>query len=569
MCGIIGYLSVDGTNATEKVINGLNTLEYRGYDSAGVGLMLSKGGVKVIKDVGKVKEVLKNIGEHSTIAIGHTRWATHGNVSKENAHPHCDCNQEVTIVHNGVLSNFIDLRKQLEERGHRFSSETDSEVIAHLLEEGLKEGKDVENALIHTQQKLQGSYAVIAMINGKPGLYCMKHKSPLVIGRRGNNLMAASDVSSLINEAEEVFFPDDGAIIIITPEKQYVIQHNTRKQISWEKLSAEKDAVDKCGYPHFMLKEIFEQETIAAKPKNTERLSMFINTVEKGEFLDLIGCGTSYHALLFLAQQLRKRGVHAQAFIASEYPYSGKPGEKVIALSQSGETADVLSAVEHAKHHNSKICGITNVPHSSLTRKCDVVQYLDAGLELGVAATKTYTSQLMLFLHLLGETHFQEAIKEGLSKEAQTKEIAKLLSNQEHLFYLGRGDSFSIACEGALKIKEISYIHAEAYAGGEMKHGPISLIEPGRWVVAIAPNDETAEHMLGNIKEVMARGANVLALTNNQAISDVATQTVWLEKQPYALSYSVVLQLIAYYTAVFRGYDPDRPRNLAKSVTVE
>ncbi len=553
MCGIIGFF---GPNAVEKVKEGLKTLEYRGYDSAGIA-WVEEGQLFVKKDVGYVEHVLKDVKAEAQLAIGHTRWATHGKVSANNAHPHTDCKNTIAVVHNGVLTNYAQIKAKLKEKGHVFKSDTDTEVIAHLIEEELKTTPDFKEAFKRGVKQLRGSYAILAISKEGNILAFARNQSPLIVGKGKEGIGVASDVNAL-TWANAFWFLEDGDI-------GFVSNGQVEGPAKWEMRSISLVETSKKGFPHFMLKEIYEQKELDTKVQGIEPLATFLEKIDKEE-LDIIACGTSYHAGLYLSYLLRRKGKKANAYIASEYRFLKPPAPYVLAISQSGETADVLRAVEYAKGKGCKeIHAVINAPNTTLHRLADNVSEMGAGPEFGVAATKTFLAQLRLFLRANNiSLPISNAVEQALEYEEKIKELAKELAKVEHVFYIGRGLSYPLAMEGALKFKEITYIHAEAYPGGELKHGPISLIEEGVWVVAITPGDETREYMEGNIEEVSSRGAKVISIGEVKGDIDIK-----LDDNMFPYAHTVVLQLLAYHTSVYKGLNPDKPRNLAKSVTVE
>ncbi len=579
MCGIIGY--VGNRRASEVINEGLRTLEYRGYDSVGIAISTQEK-IELRKDKGMFHEVSTSQNFTSiegNAGIGHTRWATHGVPCRENAHPHSDCSNSISIAHNGVIENYQQLREELKSRGHQFSSETDSEIIAHLVEEEKKSGKETFPAFLSALQKLQGSYAVALLSRGENRIYVGRKNSPLVIGLGKNENFAASDITAMLAHTKEFVPLGELEAAALGPDsiKFYSLDgKEIQKQsmvVDWSAEMAEKG-----GYPHFMLKEIHEQKHSIGESLSTN-VSKAHQLISSAKKLHITACGTSYHAALmfkFLSQ--KHLGKSCDASIASEYPFIANPDSEtlVIAISQSGETADTMRALEYAKENGAKILALTNVVGSSITRIADEVVFLNSGPEVSVAATKTFTSQLaVVYCLLFPEKDFSEIpklIESSLQKEEEIRNTVSKLINRHNFFFLGRGLSVPIAMEGALKFKEISYRHAEAYPGGELKHGPLSLIEEGVPVIALAPADESVFKMLGNIKEVRARGGFVISFTNSKEIekeSDVSIQIPETDPLLYPFATVIPLQLLAYHASVARGINPDRPRNLAKSVTVE
>lgn len=578
MCGIIGYIG--SRKASEVLTEGLKRLEYRGYDSVGIAVVNEKQ-LELRKDKGMVEEVssaLQFTTIEGNIGIGHTRWATHGTVCRENSHPHFNTKKTIVAVHNGVVENFIRLRDELKENGHEFVSDTDSELIPHLLEENHKT-QPLHRAFMKTVRQLEGSYAIVALSteDTEERLLLARRNSPLIIGIGKGEMFCASDIPAMLPYTKTFVPLQEGDVAILTRHGYKVYDskgsETSRKQITvdWDIELAQKG-----GYPHFMLKEIFDQqhfinESLASEVEEAKSL------IDKHERIDIIAAGTSYHAGLLLSYLLAEKGKTAQAFIASDYPFVAKPDRKtlIVAISQSGETADVLQAMRYAE--KSRKIALTNTVGSTITRISDTTVYLNAGPEIGVAATKTFTAQLAVISKLIyGKEKLDklsETIGEMLEAENHVKEIAAKLAGKEHAFFIARGKNVPIAYEGSLKFKEITYIHSEAYPGGELKHGTLSLITDGIPVIALAPKDEALQKLFGNIKEAKARGALVISLTNDDDVKKESDFTIELPKDldpvlhPFALI--VPLQLLAYHVSVLKGINPDRPRNLAKSVTVE
>lgn len=597
MCGIIGYVGY--RNARDVVLEGLKRLEYRGYDSAGIGILAEK--LLVYKEVGDIKnleEVLPEI--NSNIAIGHTRWATHGKVSKENAHPHLSCNGKIAVAHNGIIENFKELKEELEINGHEFKSETDTEVIAHLIEENYK--NNLEEAVLDAIKKLKGSYAVIVISEDEPNkIVGARNESPLVIGIGENENFIASDIPAFLKYTKRVKYLNDGEICILTNSLVKIMDlygnviEREEKLVDWNIEEAEKG-----GFPHYMLKEIYEQphcitETLRGRILEVEpwiKLEVDLDDVDE---ITLVACGTSYYACMAGKYILEKlAGISANVELSSEYRYFGKKKGIVLAITQSGETADTLAALREAKKHGCRTMVITNVVGSSATRIADDVILTRAGPEIGVAATKTFTAQLItLFLLALSIgmkngymgaaevqnyiSHFRKlpsAIREVLECSDEIKKIAEKIKDRHTVFFIGRGINYPIALEGALKLKEISYIHAEGFAAGELKHGPFALLTEETPVVAIVTKDTTYEKMLGNIGEIKARSSPVIAIAekDDEEIEKFADDVIRFSPMPSLLSsipIAVILQLLAYHTANLRQCPIDKPRNLAKSVTVE
>ena len=579
MCGIIGYIG--NQKAAEILLEGLKRLEYRGYDSVGMAVLDEK--IEVRKDKGTIDEVAENldfISLKGNIAIGHSRWATHGAPCKVNAHPHEDSGGNVVLVHNGVIENYKELKEELKNAGHEFKSETDSEVIAHLIEENLKKNKTLD-AVRKAISRLKGSYALAILIaKDKDKVYVARKGSPLILGIGQGEMFCASDIPAMLKHTKTFVPLEDGDYGFIAKHGYEIFDISSGEKVERKQITVDwnLEMAEKGGYPHFMLKEINDQrhfihETMATDVSEARKL------IDKYKNVDVIACGTSYHAGLLLSHLLSMQGKRAQTFIASDYSFVGQPNDDtiVIAITQSGETADVLQAVKFAKKNNSKIIAITNTVGSSITRESDAVVYLNVGPEIGVAATKTFMAQLAVaYMLTVGKERLADVpniIEKMLGTENEIKKIAYELKDKEDVFFLGRGINVPIAYEGSLKFKEISYIHSEAYPGGELKHGTLSLIVDGVPIVVLAPDDNSASKMLGNLKETKARGALVISLTNNKEIASESDYVIDLPRledpllYPFALI--VPLQLLAYHISVIKGNNPDKPRNLAKSVTVE
>lgn len=607
MCGIVGYLG--NYPAVPILVQGLERLEYRGYDSAGIAV-LQEGKLIVEKSVGKLgalKSRLNGEMSEACIGIGHTRWATHGRPSDINAHPHLDCSGNFAVVHNGIIENYQELRLQLTAAGHRFVSETDTEVLAHLVEHFYQ--GDLFKAVLKMLPVLRGSYAFVATSSHHPEeLVAVRQDSPLVVGLSQGATYLASDIPALLPYTRDTYILEDGEIAWIKPHGATIYDSNgySKKKkifhVAWDLQAAEKG-----GYDHFMLKEIHEQpkalrDTLKGRllPGGQVRLdgiNMTDGVAASIEKASIIACGTAHYAGMvgkYLFERLLRLPV--EDGVASEFRYRDPIlNEKSLGLviSQSGETADTLASLREAKRQKAHTLAITNVVGSSVAREAEHVLYTWAGPEIAVASTKAYVTQvacLYLLALYLAEKRGQEApwkeklgeglealpgyVEEVLKLEPGIKDLAKKMARHEHAFFIGRGLDYAVSLEGSLKLKEISYLHAEAYAAGELKHGTLALIEEGTPVVALATQTTLMEKMLSNIKEVKARGAWVLAVTQtgNNAIAQEADAVLYLPRVPDLLAPIVTvvpLQLLAYYTAVVRGCDVDKPRNLAKSVTVE
>ena len=607
MCGIFGCLLKDG-NAAPIIHSALHRLEYRGYDSVGEAT-LHEGRIFIKKDAGKIDEVHKilNLDDlPGRIGIGHTRWATHGAPSRINAHPHTDCKEQIAVVHNGIIENYAELKMELEAEGHVFKSKTDTEVISHLVENGLKSGLGLVEAVREAVKRLEGSFALAVISTFEPDkIVCARKESPLVLGISENGVYCASDIPAFLPLTNRVVVVNDGELVVLS-DKGYEIRRiadgatvlREPELVDWTPEMAEKQ-----GFPHFMLKEIHEQplclrNTLRLQEQYLELMTTFLDRATE---VFLVACGTSYHACLAASYMFSKLAfLPTHPVIASEfierYGKAVNIDSTILAVSQSGETADTLAAVDWARQRAATILGLTNVIGSTLTRISRVYIGQQSGPEIGVAATKTFTSQLSVLAQLAlrlakkrGKvSHVEiEYLEEKLMRipdivekviensEEKVKQLAKKYKDKQTFFFLGRGISTATAMEGRLKLMEIAYVPSIAYPAGESKHGPISLIEPGFPVVFICPHDETRKTLIGNIMEMKARKAQIIAIIEegDEEIKELADDYIEIvEGVPEVLSpipYVVPLQLFAYYMAVEKGYDPDKPRNLAKSVTVK
>ncbi|HET6515472.1 MAG TPA: glutamine--fructose-6-phosphate transaminase (isomerizing) [Thermodesulfovibrionales bacterium] len=610
MCGIVGY--VGKRDAVPVLIDSLKRLEYRGYDSAGIAFRNGKG-IEIWKTKGKINDlqmILPNPVYGARIGLGHTRWATHGAPSTRNAHPHSAGG--VTVVHNGIIENYRELRSGLIAEGCAFSSDTDTEVVPHLISKNLGAGLSLKDAIQRTISSLRGTFALGIISEADPdALFAVRQGSPLVIGFGEDEFFFASDIPAILPYSRRVMFLENGHLCVLRPgglELECVLDRNEKIsvedriiEIDWTSSMAEKE-----GYDHFMLKEIYEQprtvkETFTEWVKDPQRLldasGLPLEITLGLRRLQIVACGTSWHAALIgkhLIESLAR--VPVDIDIASEYRYRKPIVEKgtiLMSITQSGETADTLAAQREAKHRGATTLTICNVVGSSSSREADSVLYTRAGPEIGVASTKAFTAQITALYLLavalamrkgklsLGETNNLKAqfalipnlIDEALKKDGEIKELARSLIYAKSFLYLGRGINYPIALEGALKLKEVSYIHAEGYPAGEMKHGPIALIDEGMPVVVVAPKDDLFEKILSNIEEVKARGGRVIAVSDDaESLAHKADNVIAVPATHHTLSPLVniiPLQLLAYHVAVLRGCNVDQPRNLAKSVTVE
>ncbi len=607
MCGITGYIGKK--EGLPIVFGNLKKMEYRGYDSAGVAFFVNQGGnfdVQVIKKPGKInileKELVGAKSLPATAAIAHSRWATHGVPNEVNAHPHSDCRREIFLVHNGILENYLDLKAGLMKKGHRFHSQTDTEVFPHLIEEELKTEKDFGRAFEKSLQKVVGAYALAVVYKNEPTkLFIARLGSPLVVGVGKNEYYVASDPTALAGLVKKVIYLKDGqrgslslAGMDIGPARPKI-----------ERLEIDLEKAQKGNFPHFMLKEIFEgPEVVQAALRgrlSAERglvklggLESVAKKLKRIKKIDIISCGTSYYSGLvgeLLFEELAD--LPAEVSIASEYRYRKYPVKKdsaALFISQSGETADTLAALKKANSHNLLTLGIVNVVGSSIARDTVAGVYNHAGPEIGVASTKAFLSQLgvlsLISLYLSGKKTggnkelmqelavLPDKIRQVLKQSDAIKKLAKKYLNHDNFLYLGRGYNYPAALEGALKIKEISYVHAEGYAGGEMKHGPIALIDKNFPTVALATQNRVYEKMISNLQEIKARSGPILAIATvgDKSIKKIADDVIYVPRTAEQLEPMlniVPLQLFAYHFGVLRGHDVDKPRNLAKSVTVE
>lgn len=609
MCGIVGYIGPK--EAVPILVEGLEKLEYRGYDSAGVAVA-SNGSIEIFKKEGKLRALKDDINGQiysANVGIGHTRWATHGRPSDENAHPHTDCTGKIAVVHNGIIENYLHLREWLQSQGHVFISETDTEVLPHLIEE-YYEG-DLLEAVLKATSKLEGSFALAVVSSHEPNkLVAVRQDSPLVVGLGEGEYFLASDIPALLRHTRFTYILNDGEIAVLEPHRVRVMDRQRNKinkkvfEVKWEAEQAEKG-----GYDHFMLKEIHEQpkalrNTLSGRiaPDNSrvnlDEVKITPEEIRGLKKIFITACGTAYHAGFvgkYVIEKIARLPVEVD--IASEFRYRNpiiEPGTLVIIISQSGETADTLAALREARRQGAYVIAVTNVVGSSVSREADDVIYTLAGPEIAVASTKAYTTQLasmyLIALHLAtvrgtiapGELGRILAEMKKLDAKAQLlvdnldeiRDFANKISSSRSLFYIGRGLDYAVAMEGSLKLKEISYIHAEAYAAGELKHGTLALIEDNVPVVALCTQKELYDKTASNIQEVNARGASVLTLAMEgfKEVEQVSDKTVYIPETHPLLApiLSVIpLQLLAYHTAVARGCDVDKPRNLAKSVTVE
>jgi glucosamine--fructose-6-phosphate aminotransferase (isomerizing) len=607
MCGIVGY--VGDKKASTILINGLQKLEYRGYDSAGISTIENKG-ISCMKTQGRVNKLydIEGINElKGTIGIAHTRWATHGKPSNINAHPHMNNDRTISVVHNGIIENYNELKEKLIEEGYKFISETDTEVIPHLVDKYYKEEKNLLKAVFNTCKELQGSYAIEVIAKDNPDRIIVARKdSPMVIGISGNEKFVASDIPAVMEYTKDFYLIDDREIVELTKNSIRFFDKNLKeinKKI--EKIEWDSNAGSKDGYEDYMLKEISEQpravrETIGSRVKKGKKCEFveldfnkaFLKSINK---IKMVACGTAMYAGLVAEKAFEEiLRIETEVIAASEFRYGDPIIDEhtlVIFISQSGETADTIAALKLAKSKKSKTIAVTNVIGSSITREADYTIYTHAGPEIAVASTKAYTSQVVLleilaiyFAEILeinnNETEIlkdeilelPEKVENALDLNEQVKKIAKEIYKQKDIFFIGRGIDYAVTIEAGLKIKEVSYIHSDAYPAGELKHGAIALMEKGVNVVAIINDENVLEKTLSNVQEVITRGANVIVVTNQDMSKYSMKNIIQVPKTKRLLSpiVSIIpLQLLAYYVAKNKNLDVDKPRNLAKSVTVE
>ena len=610
MCGIVGYIGFN--QASDFLLDGMAKLEYRGYDSAGIAIIGAENAIKIQKKVGRLanlEAIVKADPNEGTVGIGHTRWATHGRPSDMNAHPHSSEDGKFAVVHNGIIENYMPLKEELIEKGYHFKSETDTEVVAHLLED-MYDG-DFVSTVRRMLARVDGAYALEIICADEPDkIICTKKENPLVIGLGKGENFVASDIPAIINYTRDTYILSDGELAIVTRDNVSVFDREGNAidkevfHVSWNAEAAEKG-----GYEHFMLKEIHDQPKAVrdtfgthisedGKTVHFEELNWTADDVAAFNKILIVACGTAYHAGLVTKQYIENLArIPVSVEIASEYRYSNPLTDDktlCIVISQSGETSDTLAALKEAKRHGAKSLAITNVVGSSISREADNTVYTWAGPEISVASTKAYTTQLvagLLFAVYLGQLNgkmdpalgaeilcgvksLPTLIHEIFEVDEDMKAFAKHYGFKSDAFFLGRAIDYAVAMEGALKLKEISYIHAEAYAGGELKHGTLALIEEGVPVIALATQEDVYDKMISNIREVKAREAVVIGIgmKGDEELSKHVDHTIYVPRANKFIApilAVVPLQLLAYYAAITRGADVDKPRNLAKSVTVE
>ncbi|QLH04173.1 glutamine--fructose-6-phosphate transaminase (isomerizing) [Nitrosopumilus oxyclinae] len=586
MCSIIGYYGKEG--AAPIIVKGLKRMEYRGYDSVGVATE-SNNQIELKKGVGKVNEVNSKIQLDSLpgkIGIGHTRWATHGKVTEFNAHPHPSNSGKIAIVHNGIIENFEELKKQLEEEGYNFKSETDSEIIANLLQKHYEETNDVKKTILKTVSEIKGHYAFVAMFeNGQ--MAAARFHEPLIIGVGQDDFFLSSDVLGFIEFTDDAIYLENGNFVILEENKFQILDfQGEHAKYGITKVSKEFGDAYKGDYAHFTLKEIYEQhETILrAGEKTEEAIEKAADHIKHAKNIYVTGSGTSYNSALIAKQIFSKYAkIKAEPIMSSELQFAPETIEEnaiIIAISQSGESADVLDAVKIGKKANCKIIAIVNLMTSSLAREADIVIGMNCGPEIGVAATKSFTSQLVILYKIVQKLtdnkitinfeKFAESIVKILENPVKIQKIAKVIKDVSDIYVLGRGINYPIAKEAALKLKELTYIHAEGIPGGELKHGPLALMDSSVFVIIINPNDSTYSDTLTSAREIKARGAKIIGVSDIESdVYDYWIEMPKIDQVLYPISEIIPIQFLSYYAALEKDTDPDYPRNLAKSVTVK
>lgn len=587
MCSIIGYKGNE--QASSVLIEGLKKMEYRGYDSVGIATIMS-GKLLTRKGVGKVAEVNKSLRLDELpgkLGIGHTRWATHGGIVDHNAHPHLACNSTIAVVHNGIIENYGELKEELSRSGHKFKSETDSEVIAHLLEEYFEITRDIRLSMIFTCKRLVGSFAFVAVFNSST-LCGARYDEPLIVGVGNDDYFLSSDILGFLNHTDKAIFLDNRDIVVINDSDISFFNFDgdriSRKitQVAWELGDA-----DKGKYSHYTLKEIHEQQQTIVKSLDQDKknLEKFCNIITEAKNIFITGSGTSYHSALLAKQIFSKSKFHVETIMSSEFQYSSDMLDEnsvLLAISQSGETADVMESVKAAKDMGAKVLSIVNIPTSSLARLSDSYLEVNCGPEIGVAATKSFTSQIALLYYVAdtigrksngisdSKEILTKSVREVLELDSQIERVANQIKDSKDIYILGRSFHFPVGLEGALKIKELSYIHAEGMAAGELKHGPLALIDNNSIVIVIHPNDSTYIDTLSNIHTIKSRGAKIIGISNKRNdVYDYQIIIPTISEFLYPLIEVIPLQLLAYYLSICNNANPDYPRNLAKSVTVK
>lgn len=588
MCGIVGCVAEEPVAGI--LLDGLRRVEYRGYDSAGMAT-ISDGSLRLKKGVGRVKEIEDRFGlskMEGKTGMAHTRWATHGGVTDANAHPHASCKELVAVVHNGIIENYVPLKKSLQKRGHRFKSETDTEVIAHIIEDEYRRARDPLKATLSATKKLKGQYAIVVMFQDRPDVMVGARKdAPLIVGIGQDKMFLASDVLAFIGHTDKTIFLENFEVVMLTKDRAKIVGPNGKEvrrkatQVAWE-----LSDLSKSEYAHFTLKEINEQPqtVLAASVQKASKVSEFARAIKKASPLYLTASGTSYHAALLMKHRLsREARIRAESVVAGELrEHAGFLGRKsvVVAFSQSGETADLLEAVKQAKKKGARVFSIVNGAGSTLARESDGVLLLNCGPEVGVAATKSFTAQVVVANLVVdavlgkrrsnGFKELSESVGEALKSEELVVELVDKYSNRPDFYFVARGYESPVAMEGALKLKELSYVHAEGMPASELKHGTLALIEEGTPVVVLNPSGDNHADTLSSAEELRARGADVIGISDVE--DEVYRHFIRVPRvQPKftPIVEAVPLQLLAYHFALARKKDPDYPRNLAKSVTVK
>jgi len=587
MCSIIGYKGNE--HASSVLIEGLKKMEYRGYDSVGIAT-IELGKLWIRKGVGKVAEVNKSLRLEELpgkLGIGHTRWATHGGIVDSNAHPHLACKSTIAVVHNGIIENYDVLKDELNRSGHQFKSETDSEVIAHLLEEYFEITSDIRLSMIFTCKRLVGSFAFVALFNSST-LCGARYDEPLIVGVGNDDYFLSSDILGFLNYTDRAIFLDNRDIVVINDNDISFFNFDGDRisrritQVAWELGDA-----DKGKYSHYTLKEIHEQRQTIVKSMQQDKknLQKFCDILTGAKNIYITGSGTSYHSALLAKQIFSKSKIHVETIVSSEFQYSSDlldENSVLLAISQSGETADVIQSVKSAKEMGAKVLSIVNIPTSSLARLSDSYLEVNCGPEIGVAATKSFTSQIALLYYvadIIGKKSngissskelLVKAVSQVLELDSQIERVANQIKGSRDVYILGRSLHFPVCLEGALKIKELSYIHAEGMAAGELKHGPLALIDTNSIVIVIHPNDSTYSDTLSNIHTIKSRGAKIVGISNKRdTLYDYQITIPTISESLYPLIEVIPLQLLAYYLSIYNNANPDYPRNLAKSVTVK
>ena len=587
MCGIIGYKGKQ--TASPILLDSLKRLEYRGYDSCGMASLNGAKNIEIRKGTGRIEEVNSKVdflALTGKVGIAHTRWATHGNVTKENAHPFLSCDGEFALLHNGILENYVELKESLLEKGHTFNSTTDTEVLVHLVEEHMKSSKDVPEAIRRTAEDAKGAFTFLLLSRSSGIIYCFRKDSPLIIGIGSDEFFASSDMTAFLEYTNKAVILQNYQLAILNDDCR-IIDLKTNQEIEMEisNIDWTAEQATKGGYPHFMLKEIAEEIEVSkhALEQNPEKLEGVLEILRTAKKVYFLGSGTSYRACLTASIYFAKLAHrNFMPILGSEFKtYQNLFDNETVlfAISQSGETADVLEGIRLAKEKGAKIISLVNVMGSTIMRESDQYLTLNAGPEIAVASTKAFTSQVLILILLayalsdqiaLGKKHLLEAIEQFESVLAQSdflKQVSADVLNKSDLYLIGRGAAFPVAMEGELKIKEIAYIHADALAGGELKHHTLALIEPGVSCIALVPNDETKDDMINNIMQIKARGGIIIGISSEKLeIFDYHIPLANITLEPVVII--PILQLISYHLSVLRGNDPDFPRNLAKSVTV-